>query len=357
MKNKSGIYQIRNLTNNKIYVGSAVNFRERKNIHLYHLRLNKHHSQYLQRSYNQHGEENFTFEALEYVENKENLIEREQHYIDILVPHYNICKVAGSNLGRRNSEEVKRKMSLNNHMRGKTHSIEMREKMSRDRIGKKRSVESRKRMSEGRKGIVFTEEHKANMSKNNARRGKPGTMLGKIHSEETRLKIKDKLKTIKHIKCLYCDKIATPSKIVRWHNDHCYNNPNIDVEKEKERRKTSEEIIKKRSVAIKIAYSGEKTKAKIRENIKNRPLITCPHCNYESYNKGNMIKCHFDRCKDNPDFDHQAEIIRKQEWSIKLKAAAKIKELVKCPHCGYENRNRGNMTQNHFDRCKNKKLT
>lgn len=356
MKNKSGIYKIINLINNKIYIGSAVNFRERKNIHLYHLRNNKHHSQYLQKSFNKHGEENFVFEVLEFVENKENLIEREQFYIDTLKPHYNICPKAGSHLGRRNSEEVKRKMSLNSRSRGRTHSIEVREKMSRDRMGKTHSPETKKKISENRKGIIFTEEHKANIKKNNARKSKPGTMLGKTHSEEVRLKLKEVSKTIQHVKCLYCDKVATPSKIARWHNDHCLNKPGIDIEKEEVRRKASTETREKQSKSNKRARSKEEVRENYKNAILNRPLITCPHCNYESYNKGNMTKCHFDRCKENPNFDHQAEAIRKQELSIKLKEAAKNKELVKCPHCGYENRNRGNMMQNHFDNCKSKKI-
>jgi len=354
MENKSGIYKITNLINNKIYIGSAVNFRERKNGHLHRLRKNKHHSQYLQRSYNRHGEENFKFEILECVENKEDLIKREQYYIDALNPHYNTCKTAGSMLGMVHSIETKLKISEAG--RGKKQSPELIERRAKSNRGKKRSLESREKMSKNRKGIIFTEEHKANIKKNNARKGKPGTMLGKTHSEEVRLKLREVSKTIQHIKCLYCDKIATPSKIARWHNDRCLNKPGIDIEKEEERRKASIETREKQSKSNKRARSKEEVRENYKNAILNRPLITCPHCNYESYNKGNMTKNHFDRCKENPNFDHEAEVIRKREWSIKLKEAAKNKELVKCPHCGYENRNRGNMMQNHFDNCKSKKM-
>ena len=65
LKNKSGIYQIRNLVNNKIYVGSSNNLYRRKTYeHFRELRLNKHHNKYLQNSYNCHGEENFVFEVI-----------------------------------------------------------------------------------------------------------------------------------------------------------------------------------------------------------------------------------------------------------------------------------------------------
>lgn len=291
MENKSGIYQWRNLLTNKVYIGSAKDLYTREKVHLARLRKNNHHSIHFQRSYNQHGEGNFVFEILEYVENKEKLIEREQHYLDKL---------------------------------GATLFLE-------------------------KKSNTFVEKT-YNMVP------RAGSSLGHKMTEEQNQRNRERAKVIKRVKCLYCDKITTPSKIARWHNDRCLNKPGIDVEKEKERRKTSVEVKEKQSKKIKLIRAREETKQHYKNAILNRPLITCPHCNYESYNKGNMTKCHFDRCKENPNFDYEAEAIRKREWSIKLKEAAKNKELVKCPHCGYENRNKGNMIQNHFDNCKSKKM-
>jgi group I intron endonuclease len=40
------------------------------------------------------------------------LIQREQYYIDLLNPEYNICKIAGSNLGFKHSEITKEKLSI-----------------------------------------------------------------------------------------------------------------------------------------------------------------------------------------------------------------------------------------------------
>lgn len=82
LKNKSGIYQIRNLVNNKIYVGSSNNLYRRKTYeHFRELRLNKHHNKYLQNSYNCHGEENFVFEVIEFCIEKERYI-IEQYWLD-----------------------------------------------------------------------------------------------------------------------------------------------------------------------------------------------------------------------------------------------------------------------------------
>lgn len=139
MKQKSGIYKIMNIVNNKIYVGSAVDLRKRKSQHFSNLKNNKHVNKHLQSSYNKHGLENFKFEILEYVKDKEMLIEREQYYIDTLNPEYNICKIAGSCLGLKKSYNVKKKIS-------------------EARKGVKHSKETKNKISKALKGKVFTQE-------------------------------------------------------------------------------------------------------------------------------------------------------------------------------------------------------
>jgi group I intron endonuclease len=47
-----------------------------------------------------HGYSNFTLEILEYCE-PSNVIAREQFYLDLLCPEYNILQTAGSSLGFR----------------------------------------------------------------------------------------------------------------------------------------------------------------------------------------------------------------------------------------------------------------
>jgi hypothetical protein len=82
--NKTGIYQILNLINNKSYIGSSTTLRGRKNNHWYNLRRNQHSNSHLQRAYNKYGEENFTISALEEFEflSKEHLEEKEDYWID-----------------------------------------------------------------------------------------------------------------------------------------------------------------------------------------------------------------------------------------------------------------------------------
>lgn len=99
IKNKSGIYQIRNLVNNKIYIGSAEEFYRRKNYeHFYSLKRNKHVNRKLQRAYNKYGEQNFIFEIIEFVEDESKLLEHEQYWMDrfnVVKNGYNIEPIAG----------------------------------------------------------------------------------------------------------------------------------------------------------------------------------------------------------------------------------------------------------------------
>ena len=52
---------------------------------------------------------NFSLEILEYRESN-LVVTREQYYIDLLKPEYNILKVAGSPLGYKHTEESRSKM-------------------------------------------------------------------------------------------------------------------------------------------------------------------------------------------------------------------------------------------------------
>lgn len=90
----SGVYKISNTLNEHFYIGSSKDSYGRWYNHRSALRANRHHSQYLQRAWSKYGEEAFKFEMIEECP-KENLLEREQHYIDLLKPTYNVEKKAG----------------------------------------------------------------------------------------------------------------------------------------------------------------------------------------------------------------------------------------------------------------------
>lgn len=95
----SGIYKIQSkIKPERIYIGSAYDFKERKRTHLKRLRYNKLNnitkgaSPKLQYHFNKYGEDDLIFILIEQVDwiSKENLLIREQYYLDTLKPWFNI---------------------------------------------------------------------------------------------------------------------------------------------------------------------------------------------------------------------------------------------------------------------------
>ena len=82
LKNKCGIYQLRNIINNHIYIGSSKNLKERIKSHFKSLKYNKHDNKHLQNAYNKYGKDNFVFEIIEYCEIEERF-KIEQYWLDI----------------------------------------------------------------------------------------------------------------------------------------------------------------------------------------------------------------------------------------------------------------------------------
>ena len=81
MREKSiGIYCIENTKNGKKYIGLSRNIEQRWNEHLSKLRRGKHGNPYLQRAWNNDGEEAFKFYFVEICDS-EMLSEREEYYI------------------------------------------------------------------------------------------------------------------------------------------------------------------------------------------------------------------------------------------------------------------------------------
>jgi hypothetical protein len=127
-KDKSGIYLWRNKINGKIYVGSSVNLSKRfKNYfnESYTTRLKD--FMIIYKALLSYGFENFSLEILEHCD-PSFLLEREQYYLDLLKPDYNILKIAGSSLGYKHTKEVLLKM------KNCIASIEARKKMSEKTI-------------------------------------------------------------------------------------------------------------------------------------------------------------------------------------------------------------------------------
>jgi group I intron endonuclease len=90
-RNKSGIYRWINKINGKSYVGSSIDLAGRLSIYysLSSLKREGKGSIIIRRALLKYGYYNFSLEILEYCE-IDVLIAREQYYIDLLKPEYNI---------------------------------------------------------------------------------------------------------------------------------------------------------------------------------------------------------------------------------------------------------------------------
>lgn len=79
---KNVLYKIRNVVNNKFYVGSTVDSRKRFWAHRKDLRAGKHSSIALQRAWDKYGEDCFKFEIVEQLDSREELFPAEQRWLD-----------------------------------------------------------------------------------------------------------------------------------------------------------------------------------------------------------------------------------------------------------------------------------
>jgi hypothetical protein len=98
-KHIMGIYQITHLPSSRIYIGSSDDIRHRWATHRSRLRKNEHHSPYLQNVWNKHGGVEFRWEVLECVLDAGTLLSREQYYLDVLKPQFNVSPTANSRRG------------------------------------------------------------------------------------------------------------------------------------------------------------------------------------------------------------------------------------------------------------------
>jgi len=184
MDHNTGVYQLINLINDKRYIGSSINLKERKSSHFRELKKQNHRNKYFQRAYNKYGIDNLKFEILLYC-SKEDLIFYEQRAIDaydfkIL---YNVKKKADSNQGLKLSEEHKRKISESN--KGRTPSAETRLKMSESQKRKPPiSEETKRKLSIAGMNRVFSEETKIKLS--NSSKGRISSFKDKKHSDKAK---------------------------------------------------------------------------------------------------------------------------------------------------------------------------
>lgn len=181
----SGIYQIKNKITNKIYIGSAIKLSHRLWSHFRKLELGKHGNILLQRAFDKYGYNSFEVIILESCE-KQNLINREQYYLDTLKPEYNICKIAGSTLGQKMKPHVKEKLIKS--LKEKIYTEEERQKMSERRKGKKMPKEVVEKIVKTKKekynGDIMSKEARKKANENTSKKLKGVTWVEKYGEKE-----------------------------------------------------------------------------------------------------------------------------------------------------------------------------
>lgn len=193
-----GVYRITSDSNGRLYVGSSVTTHSRWLDHQSALNRGNHPNQHLQSAWNKYGPTAFEFELLCSAP-PEQLSEKEEWWLD----YYR------NSIGSRRMYNVS--LAATAPMRGRSHTAEARAKISAARkmgrnnmLGRKHSDEARARISAARagrphphKGWAFTAATRAKLSAQkigplNPRFNKPGTMLGRTHTEEARAKMRNR---------------------------------------------------------------------------------------------------------------------------------------------------------------------
>lgn len=165
---KNGIYKITNLKTGQFYIGSAAGVGGFKK------RWARPYNEYLTRAIKKYGAEAFKFEVLLVCEPEECLA-NEQKFLDELRPWaetgagYNICKIAGSTRGLKQSPESNEKRRAANM--GKKHTPERRANISAAKKGKpapEMTAETRAKISAGLIGNKNSVGSKSNLGRKQA---------------------------------------------------------------------------------------------------------------------------------------------------------------------------------------------
>lgn len=101
----AGVYIIRHLVSDKLYVGSSQSVHRRLGAHKGHLRRGTHHSPYLQNAWNKYGPDAFEFKQV-VICSLDTRLFYEQLLIDGLKPAYNTALIAGTCEGVKKSPEL-----------------------------------------------------------------------------------------------------------------------------------------------------------------------------------------------------------------------------------------------------------
>ena len=254
------IYKATNLINKRVYIGLTIRTIEiRKKSHEH-----KNSKSFFSKIIRKHGKENFSWEQIDTATSKEELQGKEMFWIKTYM-------------------STQREFGYNIQIGGEYGDTMTNNPKIKEIVKKILKTKSERKYK-------WTKEKSNNLSK---------SLKGKKHPTGI---------------CPHCKRELSLQNLKQFHNEHCYQNPNIDIEAEKERRKASKETKKKMSEK----RSGKKLSKKHCKNIgkgnKGKKEITaiCKYCGKEM-TLGNLSRWHNDHCYENPNVIYEVEKRRRNE--------------------------------------------
>ena len=171
-----GIYKITNKKNNKVYIGQSDRLNDREREHFYRLEKQTHSNEYLQKSYNKYGKDNFLFEIIEETDDLNN---RELHFIN---------EYGGINSDKNYNLKDPLSMEWSNYTKVK----QSKNMVGKDNpnYGNKWTDDQKKFLSEKHKGVTLEErfgKNKADLIKSKMSK----SQSGRKHPDEVKKKIRE----------------------------------------------------------------------------------------------------------------------------------------------------------------------
>lgn len=156
------VYAIENTVNNRCYIGSATNYKNRWHTHRSSLRRGVHHSFVLQRAWDKYGEAAFVFKLLLVCP-----LDQRIEYENRLMPlqSYNVLRTAKERLvrgGWSHTEAFRQKLSELN--KGKVLSVEHRKKLSEAALVRQYDEAFKEKARRRQLGIFPSDATKAKLS-------------------------------------------------------------------------------------------------------------------------------------------------------------------------------------------------
>ena len=146
----SGIYNIVNLIDGTIYIGSSKDCNMRWSYHRVELRSGRHCNGKLQNAWNKYGEEAFEFRVIEHCA-EADLLKREQFHLDHAESSSGVVLFNLSVIARGSAMSAEARLRRSKQMKGNKFGL-----------GYKHSESAKQKMSEQRKGIPKPESSREN---------------------------------------------------------------------------------------------------------------------------------------------------------------------------------------------------